>query len=132
VHQWLTTFLMDRKDLLDEAGYDIVDFQKELVKKTAFELNILASTVFDKPLRFKYFVSAKDVRTEVMNPEETMKKLYEMYSTSQYGILGEQMMYWMNNDDPMQGQPRAILGGDCVWQGGKTKQKLRKSPKSRK
>lgn len=121
VHQWLTTFLMDRADLLEEAGYDIVDFQKELVRKVAFELNILTSTLFKKPITFKYFVSAKNIQKESYDAEETMKEIHNMFNSKpEYGILVEQMIHWLNVDDIMKGQPRAIAGG-CGWMGGKTK-----------
>lgn len=129
VHQWLATFLSDRADLLEEAGYDIVDFQKELVKKVAFELNVLASTIFKKPLKFKYYVSPSQTKADVLDAEETMKQLHNMYESSPVlNIVAQQMMYWMNNDDTMQGQPRAILGG-CAWMGGKTKKASNKKRK---
>lgn len=120
VHQWLTTFLADRQDLLDEVGFDLVDFQKELIKKTAFELNVLASTLFKKPISFKYFTSPTNITKETMDAVQIMTDLHKMYqSYTPLNIVAEQMMFWLNQDESMEGQPRAILGG----MGGKKKKR---------
>jgi len=112
VHQWLTGFLADRVQLIEEVGFDLVDYQKEFIKKLAFEMNVLASTLFKKPISFKYYVSEKNIHKESMSAEQVMMDLYKMYeSFSALNIVAQQMMFWMNQDDSMQGQPRAILGG---------------------
>lgn len=117
VHMWLNTFLADREELIKEVEFELADFQNELVKKTAFQLNVMASTIFQKPISFKHFDSSNDIPKKLhkvtINAEETMYQLYNLYIANEpIKILGEQMMLWMNQDDLMQGQaPRVILGG---------------------
>lgn len=113
-HQWYDNFLIDRKDEIEEVTLTLKDAQERLRKKLALDLNSYAAVVFKKPVRFKYSdMSTGEVKEDVFQPEQLIQELHQKFmSTPGAMILGEQMTYWLLNDDPT----------PAVMRGGKSKQ----------
>ncbi len=111
VHMWLTSFLQEDKDNIEEVGFEISDFHEALIFKVAFDFNIYASIVFKKALSFKY-KNGNHMVEEKKDPEELVKTIYNMLNSHPVAkIIAEQMMYWLTTDDDMTNAPRAIRGG---------------------
>lgn len=130
MHQWLDGFLIDFKDDLEEVGFSLDDAKQDLIAKITFELNVYASIVFKKPLTFKYSTGERVSFTA----EALLKELHTAFAASAgTAILAEQMMFWLANDEPMVGAPRAITGGSMCpgtgWTGGRGGSRRAAAPK---
>ncbi len=110
MHQWYDNFMINRTEDLEEVGLTIDEAKVRLRKKLAFDLNNFAATVFKKPLRFKYNdFGTGEVKEDIMQPEELIQQLHQKFMGSPGAmILGEQMSYWLLNDDPA---PALMRGG---------------------
>lgn len=123
LHGWIDNFLEQFREDLEEVGFSLDDAKEELIKKTAFELNVYASVIFKKALSFKYSTGQKVVH----DPESLIKELYNLFdAVPATKIISEQMMYWLMNDDDFTAAPRAIRGGGFKKGKGKGKGKGKK------